>query len=278
MGGFWTNTGTSITMVSDTEGTADVWWIADGTTIRMRTEEGTSASGTAYPPAAGTLAAYDGENGTATLVTTGVGTNLAEFFRTGLTGTDWTYRGSYSGNGSFLFGGTAGAYWFRADVTSSGGTATSNLVFAYISGTTEPKHFAICSEVASRITAAGFVDAGGTAVTGEVDWPPDWTNWEAGVVKVLPDSEAVEPQMTSANETVYGINVIICERTVSGDLSPQLYLRKQIRGLFVGKRLNTNADTYCRGETTSQVYDESSLQQYRFISPLSLEFVVRESR
>lgn len=145
----------------------------------------------------------------------------------------------------------------------------------------DPTHLAIANRVAAQITAGSYAHSSGTLAVAYVDWPPEWDDWSASAVKVVPDTDTVNPMLTGADETGFGVIIAICEQRTGGtaDLSKQLLLRENIRKQFIGKRLGgTLTDVYCTNAELGNVYDQTRLQNYQFVSGMRLTFTTRETR
>jgi len=196
-------------------------------------------------------------------------------------GSTWTqYATIYGASGTAAFGITPGAYWFKPQSDNGDMVSTGNVVFLTVTNSATTSGLgSIMEAVRDTVNSAALPDSQGSTIVAKIQWPPDWENWTAGQAMIVADNEEIMPGMTGIDVKVVGVNVVLCEYSNgTASLTPQLSARANIAALFVGKRLSSLPEVFCRGLADSKVFDAASLQNYQGIYPITLHFETRVAR
>ncbi len=138
----------------------------------------------------------------------------------------------------------------------------------------------ILDSVNEQLNNLSLTDVDSSTITATVAIPPAWEDVTTAAILVFPDGPETEPARSQVNLETYRINVGLCEHKEGAPNKANLLTNRQaIVRAFVGSRLDSINNVYCQGESSTSAVDLDALyERYKWISVITLEFVVLTAR
>jgi hypothetical protein len=139
----------------------------------------------------------------------------------------------------------------------------------------------LMAALASELTAQGYKDSDGRAITGIVEDPPNFDAVKTAVIKVFPGpTDEVAATHAGLNDCTLRVAVALCQRAdTTARRSTLMSIRQAIQDRLVGRRLSGLAQMYCPRASMPDVrVGERWWEQQEWISPIELEFVELRAR
>lgn len=289
-----------ITIIDASAQTAD---LTAGQEVYAKALEAGSSASSRHPAASGVsvpslatpespdqpVAAWtDQEDGTG--VTCAVSDSEAGMRNTAYTapygGATWTDRGNVTGDGSIDVSiAIPGVYWGRvkSEDTSNGLASFTAPALFEVSDSSTAIHKRLVDAVAALLEGESYTAHDGTEFTINTDFPPRWDSTAAPTIFVFRDFSDPALRPASLAEFRLGVTVLAAEHLdpESGDTQAasrddlvhdiQLLLMRNDRpvtGAWLGEEPFTE----------SRAFDPEEARQFEFLTPVTVEYVTRETR